>query len=91
MLLGDSWLMRTIRSSAGDISILKPPRNHLASILLGYDAGAMVAAIGLGAVVCAALWLIDRKLSRMRIAAVDFASAGLVGAGLFWFVSRLYG
>ena len=76
---------------AGDISILKPPRNHLASILLGYDAGAMVAAIGLGAVVCAALWLIDRKLSRMRIAAVDFASAGLVGAGLFWFVSRLYG
>ena len=60
--------------------------------LLAYDLGATAAGAALAAAAMGALWLVGRRLGTpRRTAAIDVAGAALMGLGLFWFVSRLYG
>jgi hypothetical protein len=72
------------------LAVLKLPGLSLAPAFLFYDLGAIAvilticaAAVGLG-------WLAGPRLRPLRAMTGEFASAGLVGLGLFWFLSRLY-
>ena len=75
---------------AADLSLLQLPAWRLAPALGGYDLGALAGATGLAALAMGVMWLARRPLRPMRGFASEFAAAGLVGLGLFWFVSRLY-
>jgi len=77
---------------AGDLAMLQAPLAQAAPRLLAYDLGAIAAGTALAAVAMGALWLAGRGVgASRRMAAIDLAGAALVGLGLFWFVSRLYG
>ena len=66
---------------AEDLAALQTPTMQAAPRLLAHGFG-----------VVAAAWLSARKLATAkRTLAVDLAAASLVGLGLFWFVSRIYG
>jgi hypothetical protein len=75
---------------AGDLSVLQPRPLQLTPLLLGYDLGAIAAGVALVAAVMGLLWLVRQKVRPARTVAVDLAGAALVGAGVFWFVSRLH-
>ena len=76
----------------GDLAILQPPAAQAAPRLLAYDLGATAAGSLVVAIVVALLWLVARRLaSAKRVLAVDMAGAVLVGLGLFWFTTRIYG
>jgi hypothetical protein len=74
---------------AGDLSVLQPRPLQLAPMLLGYDVGAIAAAVALVAAAMALLWLVRLRMRPARAVAIDLAGSALVGAGVFWFVSRL--
>jgi len=76
---------------AADLLELRLPQQQLFSILLGFNLGVEVgqlilvlAALGLVAM------LVRTKLALPRPIVVDVLSAGLVGLGMFWFISRSY-
>lgn len=77
---------------AEDLAMLQTPAAQAAPRLLAYDLGATAAATALVAAGMVVIWLLARKLSpTRRTAAIDLAGALLVGFGLFWFASRIYG
>ncbi len=75
---------------AADLVQLKPAPAGLAQALLGEGLGAGGAGLAAIALVMGLLWLMRRRLGGLRGAASELAGAILVGAGVFWFVSRLY-
>ena len=75
---------------ASDLALLQPTPAQAAPLFLGYDLGAALAAVLLATLAMGVLWLLGRRLSPVRNLAADLAGAGLVGCGMFWFVSRLY-
>jgi hypothetical protein len=75
---------------AGDLSVLQARPLRLAPMLLSYDFGAIAAGVILVAAAMALLWLVRGRVRPARAVATDLAGAALVGAGVFWFVSRLH-
>jgi hypothetical protein len=76
---------------AADLLELRLPSGQLVSILLGFNLGVeigqltlVLAALGLVAL------LVRAKLALPRPIVVDTVSAGLVGLGMYWFISRSY-
>jgi hypothetical protein len=76
---------------ARDLALLQLPNSELAPAFIGYDLGMVAAATGLAAAAMAVLWLASRRLSWGRTVGMDMSAAALVGLGLFWYLSRLYG
>ena len=76
---------------AADLLELRLPPGQLVSILLGFNLGVEIGQLTL---VLAALGLVTllmrAKLALPRPIVVDTVSAGLVGLGMYWFVSRSY-
>jgi hypothetical protein len=74
-----------------DVAILDVPWRQLAPMLVGFDAGAILAdGIVMAAALAAVLLLRRFYLVMPRSAAVDVGAATLAGLGVLWFVSRLY-
>jgi hypothetical protein len=76
---------------AADLLELRLPSGQLVSILLGFNLGVecgqlvlVLAVLGLVAL------LVRAKLALPRPIVVDAVSAGLVGLGMYWFISRSY-
>jgi hypothetical protein len=77
---------------AADLLELRLPTAQLFSILLGFNLGVEVGQLTL--VLIALGWaalLVRARLALPRPIVVDTLSAGLVGLGMFWFVSCSYG
>jgi hypothetical protein len=76
---------------AADLLELRLPPGQLVSILLGFNLGVEIGQLTL---VLAALGLVAllmrAKLALPRPIVVDTVSAGLVGLGMYWFISRSY-
>lgn len=74
---------------AADLLELRLPSGQLVSILLGFNLGVEIGQLTL---VLAALGvvalLVRAKLALPRPIVVDTVSAGLVGLGMYWFISR---
>jgi hypothetical protein len=74
-----------------DVAILDVPGRQLAPMLLGFDAGSLLAdAIVMAAALAGVLLLRRVRFVMPRSAAVDVGAATLAGMGVLWFVSRLY-
>jgi HupE / UreJ protein len=76
---------------AADLLELRLPSGQLVSILLGFNLGVEIGQltlvlVGLGLVAL----LVKARLAPPRPIVVDTLSAGLVGLGVFWFISRSY-
>ena len=76
---------------ARDLALLDLPPFKLLPAFVGYDLGGLATAAALAGIAMAVLWLAGRRLRSAQKIAVDLAAAGLIGVGMFWFVSRLYG
>ena len=73
-----------------DLSPLQLPMARIWPAILGYDLGALITAAALVTLAMALGWLAGRKLGFLRKGLVDLTGAGLIGMGVFWFVTRLY-
>jgi len=76
---------------AADLLELRLPTARLFSILLGFNLGVEVGQLSLVLVALGLVALLVRaRLALPRPIVVDTLSAGLVGLGMYWFVSRSY-
>lgn len=76
---------------AADLLELRLPSGQLVSILLGFNLGVEIGQLTLVlAVLGLAALLVRAKLAPPRPIVVDTVSAGLVGLGMYWFISRSY-
>jgi HupE / UreJ protein len=76
---------------AADLLEMRLPSEQLFSILLGFNLGVEVGQLTLVLVSLGLVALLVRaKLALPRPIVVDVLSAGLVGLGMYWFVSRSY-
>jgi hypothetical protein len=76
---------------AADLLELRLPSGQLFSILLGFNLGVEIGQLTLVLVALGLVGLLVRaKLALPRPIVVDTLSAGLVGLGMFWFISRSY-
>ncbi len=76
---------------AADLLEMRLPSDQLFSILLGFNLGVEVGQLTLVLVSLGLVALLVRaKLALPRPIVVDVLSAGLVGLGMYWFVSRSY-
>jgi len=76
---------------AADLLELRLPSSQLFSILLGFNLGVEIGQLTLVLVALGLVGLLVRaKLALPRPIVVDTLSAGLVGLGMFWFISRSY-
>jgi hypothetical protein len=76
---------------AADLLELHLPSAQLFSILLGFNLGVEVGQLTLVLVALSLVSLLVRaKLAPPRPIVVDTLSAGLVGLGMYWFISRSY-
>jgi hypothetical protein len=76
---------------AADLLELRLPSGQLFSILLGFNLGVEVGQLTLVLVILGLVALLVRaKLALPRPIVVDVLSAGLVGLGMYWFISRSY-
>jgi HupE / UreJ protein len=76
---------------AADLLELRLPSGQLFSILLGFNLGVEVGQLTLVLVTLGLVALLMRaKLALPRPIVVDVLSAGLVGLGMYWFISRSY-
>jgi hypothetical protein len=76
---------------AADLLELRLPSAKLFSILLGFNLGVEIGQLSLvlAALTVVAL-LVRARLALPRPIVVDTLSAGLVGLGMYWFISRSY-
>jgi hypothetical protein len=76
---------------AADLLELHLPSAQLFSILLGFNLGVEVGQLTLVLVALSLVGLLVRaRLAMPRPIVVDTLSAGLVGLGMYWFISRSY-
>jgi hypothetical protein len=75
---------------ATKLAVLSMPPAAMAAALVGWMAGVTIAATAIVAAVTLALWLIERWRKSLGAVAKEITGAGLVGMGLFWFVSRVW-
>jgi hypothetical protein len=76
---------------AADLLELRLPSGQLLSILFGFNLGVEVGQLTLVLVTLGLVALLVRaKLALARPIVVDGLSAGLVGLGVYWFISRSY-
>jgi hypothetical protein len=76
---------------AADLLELRLPRGQLVSILFGFNLGVEIGQLTLVLAVLGLVALLVRaKLTLPRPIVVDTVSAGLVGLGMYWFISRSY-
>ncbi|MGA3158901.1 MAG: HupE/UreJ family protein [Steroidobacteraceae bacterium] len=76
---------------AADLLELRLPSGQLFSILLGFNLGVEVGQLTLVLVALGLVaLLVKARLALPRPIVVDTLSAGLVGLGVFWFISRSY-
>jgi HupE / UreJ protein len=76
---------------AADLLELRLPSEQLLSILFGFNLGVEVGQLTLVLVTLGLVALLVRaKLALPRPIVVDVLSAGLVGLGVYWFISRSY-
>jgi hypothetical protein len=76
---------------AADLLELRLPRGQLVSILFGFNLGVEIGQLTLVLAVLGLVALLVRaKLALPRPIVVDTVSAGLVGLGMYWFISRSY-
>jgi hypothetical protein len=76
---------------AADLLELRLPTAQLFSILLGFNLGVEVGQLTLVLVALGLVALLVRaRLALPRPIVVDTLSAGLVGLGMYWFISRSY-
>jgi hypothetical protein len=76
---------------AADLLELRLPSGQLLSILFGFNLGVEVGQLTLVLVTLGLVALLVRaKLAFPRPIVVDVLSAGLVGLGVYWFISRSY-
>jgi hypothetical protein len=76
---------------AADLLELRLPSGQLFSILLGFNLGVEVGQLTLVLVALGLVaLLVKARLALPRPIVVDTLSAGLVGLGMYWFISRSY-
>jgi hypothetical protein len=75
---------------ASDLAPLHLAPLRLAPMLAGYDVGAMAAILAVMAVAMGSVRLAARRAAFARSVAEDLAGAGVLGFGVFWFVSHIY-
>jgi len=76
---------------AADLLELRLPSAQLFSILLGFNLGVEIGQLTLVLVALTGVALLVRsRLAPPRPIVVDTLSAGLVGLGMYWFISRSY-
>jgi hypothetical protein len=76
---------------AADLLELRLPSGQLFSILLGFNLGVEVGQLTLVLVALGLVaLLVNARLALPRPIVVDTLSAGLVGLGMYWFISRSY-
>jgi hypothetical protein len=76
---------------AADLLELRLPSGQLVSILLGFNLGVEIGQLTLVLVALGLVRLLVRaKLALPRPIVVDTVSAGLVGLGMYWLISRSY-
>ena len=76
---------------AADLLELRLPPGQLMSILLGFNLGVEIGQLTLVLALLGLVTLLARaKLALPRPIVVDTVSAGLVGLGMYWFISRSY-
>ena len=76
---------------ASDLLEMRLPAGRLAELLLGFNLGVEVGQLTLVFVALALVQVLVRaRLSLPRPIVVDTLSAGLVGLGMFWFISRSF-
>jgi hypothetical protein len=76
---------------AADLLELRLPSGQLISILLGFNLGVEIGQLTLVLVALGlAALLVRAKLALPRPIVVDTVSAGLVGLGMYWLISRSY-
>jgi hypothetical protein len=94
-----SWLAPALAAVFGLLDGMRPASDlaplhlaplRLAPMLAGYDLGAMLAILAVLAAAMGAVWIAARRAAVARYLAEDFAGAGVLGFGVFWFVSHLY-
>jgi hypothetical protein len=76
---------------ASDLLEMRLPAQRLAELLLGFNLGVEIGQLTLVFVVMVLVkMLMKARLSLPRPIVVDTFSAGLVGLGMFWFISRSF-
>lgn len=76
---------------ASDLLEMRLPPHRLAELLLGFNVGVEIGQLTLVFVALALVqMLIKVRLALPRPIVVDTLSAGLVGLGMFWFISRSF-
>jgi hypothetical protein len=75
---------------ASDLAPLHPPALRLAPVLAGHDLGAAAAILALAGAGMGVAWIAGRRVAFARSMTEDLAGAGVLGFGVFWFVSQLY-
>jgi hypothetical protein len=76
---------------AADLLELRLPSGQLMSILLGFNLGVEIGQLTLVLALLGLVTLLARaKLALPRPIVVDTVAAGLVGLGMYWFISRSY-
>jgi HupE / UreJ protein len=76
---------------ASDLLEMRLPAGRLAELLVGFNCGVEIGQLTLVLVALALVRvLVKTRLSLPRPIVVDTLSAGLVGLGMFWFISRSF-
>ena len=76
---------------AANLLEMKLPAGRLAALLFGFNLGVEIGQLTLILIVAGAAALLARSAYGLpRRLVSDFGAAGLVGIGLYWFVSRSY-
>ncbi len=76
---------------AGVLAEMELPRERLGFALFGFNLGVEIGQLALLAVALIGLKLVQRFGERASATLVEWGSAGAVGAGTFWFVTRAFG
>ncbi len=77
---------------AGVLAELELPRMRLVPALFGFNVGVELGQLGVVVVVWPLLHALEsRAAARWHRGVAEWASAGICGLGLFWFVTRTYG